>query len=275
MNNTENNRESTNRKNTKEKSTNPDKNPQPKSILCFGDSNTWGLIAGTKERYPWGVRWTSLLQEKLPFPEFRVIEEGLCGRTSIFEDPWRKGIAGDQVLPILLESQKPLSQIVLMLGTNDCKKNYQATVEEICAGIQKLLDQIRSIVPSCPVLLLSPIELGDRVWEEGFDPEFEEWSVQKSRELPAAYAALARRSGVDFLAASDYAVPSEVDREHMDAEGHRRLAEAIYRKILPNLGSSDAASSAITGEETSSREEGQHSPAAFRCSSASPIRRSA
>ena len=206
-----------------------------KSILCFGDSNTWGLIAGTKERYPWGVRWTSLLQEKLPFPDYRVIEEGLCGRTTVFEDPCRKGISGEKALPILLNSHKPLSQIVLMLGTNDCKKNYHATVDEICAGVQKLIDQIRRITPDCPVLLVSPIALGERVWEEGYDPEFEAWSVEKARELPNAYAALARRNGISFLAASDYAVPSEVDREHMDEDGHRGLAEAIYHKILPRL----------------------------------------
>ena len=36
-----------------------------KQLLCYGDSNTWGLIPGTKERYPWGLRWTSILQEKL------------------------------------------------------------------------------------------------------------------------------------------------------------------------------------------------------------------
>ena len=36
-----------------------------KQLLCFGDSNTWGLIPKTHERYSWGVRWTSLLQEKL------------------------------------------------------------------------------------------------------------------------------------------------------------------------------------------------------------------
>lgn len=58
-----------------------------KSILCFGDSNTWGLIAGTKERYPWGVRWTSLLQEKLPFPDYRVIEEGLAAEPRSLKIP--------------------------------------------------------------------------------------------------------------------------------------------------------------------------------------------
>ena len=31
-----------------------------KQILCFGDSNTWGLIPKTNKRYEWGVRWTSI-----------------------------------------------------------------------------------------------------------------------------------------------------------------------------------------------------------------------
>ena len=34
-----------------------------KNILAFGDSNTWGLIPGTHERYPWEKRWTSILQK--------------------------------------------------------------------------------------------------------------------------------------------------------------------------------------------------------------------
>lgn len=31
-----------------------------KQILCYGDSNTWGFIPGTKERYPWEIRWTGI-----------------------------------------------------------------------------------------------------------------------------------------------------------------------------------------------------------------------
>ena len=56
-----------------------------RKILCYGDSNTWGLIPGTKERYPWGVRWTSLLQEKLKTRDIRILGEGLCGRTTVYE----------------------------------------------------------------------------------------------------------------------------------------------------------------------------------------------
>lgn len=49
-----------------------------KQILCFGDSNTWGLNAETGTRFPWEERWTGVLQEKLQGRDIRVIEEGLC-----------------------------------------------------------------------------------------------------------------------------------------------------------------------------------------------------
>lgn len=73
-----------------------------KQLLCYGDSNTWGLIPGTKERYPWGLRWTSILQEKLGNADVHVIEEGLCGRTTVFEDYYRKGRKGIAKLVIII-----------------------------------------------------------------------------------------------------------------------------------------------------------------------------
>ena len=36
-----------------------------KEILCFGDSNTYGLIPGTTRRYDRETRWTGILAEKL------------------------------------------------------------------------------------------------------------------------------------------------------------------------------------------------------------------
>lgn len=51
-----------------------------KRILCFGDSNTWGLVAGTDNRYDWETRWTGRLQDALSGDGFQVVEEGLCGQ---------------------------------------------------------------------------------------------------------------------------------------------------------------------------------------------------
>ena len=81
-----------------------------KQILCFGDSNTWGLDGETGKRFPWEERWTGILQEKLADRDIRIVEEGLCGRTTIFEDPLRLGRRGTELLPTLLETHTPDDQ---------------------------------------------------------------------------------------------------------------------------------------------------------------------
>ena len=101
-----------------------------KQILCFGDSNTWGYNGENGERFPWGVRWTGLLQEKFAEnrTEVRIIEEGLVGRTTVFEDPLRDGRKGTALFPTILETHAPVDAIVLMLGTNDCKTIFKASL---------------------------------------------------------------------------------------------------------------------------------------------------
>ena len=108
-----------------------------KEILCFGDSNTYGLIPGTKNRYGRDTRWTGLIEQQLYGKGYRIIEEGLCGRTTVFEDELREGRKGAAFLPTLLESHAPVNRVVLMLGTNDCKTFYNASAEVIGKGMRK------------------------------------------------------------------------------------------------------------------------------------------
>ena len=97
---------------------------------------------------------------------------------------------------------------------------------------QVLLDQIRESNPLLPVLLVSPIHLGDSVWKMEYDPEFCRKSVEVSKDLPQVYRQIADARRTGYLAASRYAEPSETDQEHMGKEGHRKLAEALYRAAL-------------------------------------------
>ena len=201
-----------------------------KQVLCFGDSNTWGLIPATTERYDWDTRWTGITGNKLIQDGYRVIEEGLCGRTTVFDDPLRIGRRGTEILPVLLETHKPVDIIVLMLGTNDCKSFYGASANIIGLGIKKLLEQIRDTVPYAKILLISPIHLGDDIWD-GYDPEFNEDSVQVSKDLGKVYEQIAKEKNINYLAASDYAKPSKEDREHMDKNGHKALAKAVIKEL--------------------------------------------
>lgn len=157
-----------------------------KQILCFGDSNTWGLDGETGKRFPWEERWTGILQEKLADRDIRIVEEGLCGRTTIFEDPLRLGRRGTELLPTLLETHTP-DAVVLMLGTNDCKTIFGASAEIIGKGIARLLEQINQYTDKMKVLVISPIYLGEKVWQDGYDQEFSPESVEVSKKLEPVY----------------------------------------------------------------------------------------
>ncbi len=200
-----------------------------KQILCFGDSNTYGLVPGKNERYSLDSRWTGILERKLNKKNVRVIEEGLCGRTTVFEDEIRSGRKGIDVINILVESHYPLDRIIIMLGTNDCKTIYNASAEVIGKGVENLINKVKSIDSKLKILLISPIWLSDGVWE--YDPEFNDNSIEKSKKLKSVYLKAAKKHGCDFLAASDYVKASAADREHLGEEEHKILADIIYQKL--------------------------------------------
>lgn len=202
-----------------------------KSILCFGDSNTYGYRPEDGERYPSDIRWTGVLKQLSRDDEIEIIEEGLVGRTTVFEDSFRQGRKGIDYLVPLLESHGPIDKLVLMLGTNDCKTIYNASEEVIGLGIERLIKRARDYNPTLKILLLSPIHLGEDVWKEGFDPEFNQNSVKVSKGLKEVYKKIAKRYGCSFLAASDVAEPSSVDQEHLNEAGHLALAKKVYEKI--------------------------------------------
>ncbi len=204
-----------------------------KNILCFGDSNTYGLVPKSNRRYPFEIRWTGILAQKLGFQEYHVIEEGLCGRTTMFDDPLRDGRCGVKTLPYILETHSPVDLAIIMLGTNDCKTIYGATAEIIAKGAERLIRQVRLITKGSKILLVSPIHLGNNV--KNFDAEFSDTSVDVSKNISGAYKKVSLLENVNFLDASSFAGPSSIDQEHLDENGHRLLAEAMLRKIMEIL----------------------------------------
>lgn len=132
----------------------------------------------------------------------------------------------------MLETHQHADLIIVMLGTNDCKAAYGASAEMIGKGIEKIVGQIRGGAPDSKILLISPIWLGEKVWKQGYDPEFSEKSVAVSKHLAKVYRQIAEKENIAFLNAAAYAKPSAADQEHMDPESHRLLAEAIYKKVI-------------------------------------------
>lgn len=91
-----------------------------KTIVCYGDSNTYGYNPENGFRYEYEERWTTILQKELKDSAI-VIPEGLNGRTTSFEDELRPGRNGATYLDPCLHSHGPIDLVVLMLGTNDLK----------------------------------------------------------------------------------------------------------------------------------------------------------
>ena len=197
-----------------------------KQILAFGDSNTWGLIPGSGERYPEHIRWTGILRKAVAPFGYRVLEDGVCGRTTVFRDPSRPGRKGIDAIDRYRETEG-LSAVILMLGTNDCKTVFRASPEQIGCGLEQCLIRFEQLIPPEKILVVSPLLLGKDVWKSEKDPAFDKQSVRTCAALKDIYRKIAERRGCAFLAASDHAEACHVDEEHLNAEGHEHLAAAI------------------------------------------------
>lgn len=131
-----------------------------KTILCFGDSNTWGSIASDRPtvqpslRYDEHTRWPCVLGEELG-PEYRVVEEGLSGRTTIYSIPSEAYKNGEPYLLPCLLSHRPLDLVIMMLGTNDLRLVYHADYDHLDKGIRRLIEIVQTC-SMCGVGAVSP-----------------------------------------------------------------------------------------------------------------------
>ena len=204
---------------------------EPISVLCYGDSNTWGFNPGKADRFGWNQRWTGLLQQRLG-ETYRIIEEGLNGRTTVWTDPLAEYRNGKHLITPVLETHKPVDIVVLALGVNDLKAKYCATSYDIGRGVAALLSMIRTSATgpagkSPEILLVAPAALG-RLTEltEPFTG-----AAEKASRLPEQYRRAAQEFGCRFLDASASVRCSDLDGIHLDADGHRQMAALIEGAI--------------------------------------------
>jgi lysophospholipase L1-like esterase len=196
-------------------------------VLCYGDSNTWGQIPGTRERFPEDIRWTGLLQSRLG-SEWLTIEEGLSGRTTMWHDPLLPGRNGREYLLPCLLSHHPLDCAVLGLGTNDLKLHLGQSNEAIARSVGTLIQVIREQTGVPPMVLGLP-PIGPL---EGYRELFGEGAAARIPEVNRLIAGEAHAAGARFLDSAQVVEAPGADGIHLDAEGHRRMAEAIAEALL-------------------------------------------
>ena len=211
-----------------------------KNILCYGDSNVRGVIpekvrSNLVKVYDKNKRWTGILQ-KLLGNNYNIIEEGMGGRSTQFDEinPGRSYRNGLKDFPLFLEAHFPIDLVIFLIGANDCKIQYNASVEKITDGMRQLIQCVKNSdkahnEKSPFVLLLSPIPFNNSAT---LFPELDESSIDKSILLTESYKKLSKEMQCHFLNPSEYVKASQNDGLHLDEAEHATLANEIYNSIL-------------------------------------------
>jgi lysophospholipase L1-like esterase len=184
-------------------------------------------------RFDIHTRWAGVLRDGLG-ADYWINEEGLGGRTTVWDDPLSPNRNGYTYLLPCLESHQPIDLVILMLGTNDLKHRFGKSAYDIASGAGFLVDSIR-VTPTGPdgaapqVLLMCPPPT-TAVIPNLLADDFA-GGAEKSRELAPHYYEVAEYYGVYYLNAGDVIESSPVDGIHFDADQHHKLGEAVAEKV--------------------------------------------
>ena len=214
-----------------------------RTILCYGDSNTWGYVPQSdhtlaKARYPRALRWPGILQDLLG-NTFHVIEEGLNSRTTNIDYAPPPDRNGKTYLSPCLYSHSPLDLVILALGGNDTKTYFNRSAEQIKDGLAELVDIIQSSPYgpdniNAPQILITTCAIPHPFIEDFKDETGEKFltgAVKKSQDLVPLYKQLAKEKSCHFLDLSKEVIPSKIDGVHYDEQAHQKCAELISIKI--------------------------------------------
>ncbi|RIY01592.1 arylesterase [Aureimonas flava] len=208
-----------------------------KTVLCFGDSLTWGYDAAGPGRHRYEDRWPSVVGERLG-GRARVVAEGLNGRTTAYDDHLSPADRnGARLLPTILATHEPVDILVIALGSNDLKKHTGGgRAAEAAFGMARLVEIARQF-PSPfgfrvgEIVLVSPPALVPTA-----DPDFDAMfghGLAESRRFKDAYARVAEATGCHHLDAADHCVATPLDGVHLDAANTCALGEAVARMLIP------------------------------------------
>ena len=207
-------------------------------VLCYGDSNTWGFSPVDGSRFPEDIRWPGVLRRCLG-EDFTVIEDGLNGRTLCSFGMEGDPLNGSEHLPTLLEAHKPVDLLILYLGINDLFVDPHMSVAVMVRELEEVVDSIRKVQTSLPVLVLSPLPVNAGREYHSFHHE----QIEKSFELIAAFENVSVRKSFHFLIPGQVISASRHDGVHIEAEEHIKLGLhlcVIVRDLLPRADSPGA-----------------------------------
>ena len=213
----------------------------PRTIVCFGDSNTYGTPpmpdADAWGRFGPDERWPGVMGQELG-DGWSVIEEALPGRTTVHDDPIEGADKnGLKALPMVLGSHRPIDLLIVNLGTNDLKARFAMTAEDIAASVGLLVRTARASqagLEGAPpkVLVIAPAV----ILETGFMAGHFKGGADTSKAFGRCYGAMAQRLGVSWLDAGTLIVSDPLDGIHLTRDQHAILGAAVAERVRTILG---------------------------------------
>lgn len=198
------------------------------NILCYGDSNTWGYIPNINgyskdaiirhydEKDCW---WYSLKNHN------KLIVNGLCGRCIAHENRWLKNRNASATINSEISQYTNLDLIILQLGTNDCKSEYEDSPDVITKNLDMLLKIIQKHI-CVKIMIISPSKI---IENNKITQKYYKGAQSKTIQLDSCYKRLAKQR--DFLFISGLNLDVGEDGEHLTKLGHKQLGLQVLSKV--------------------------------------------
>ena len=202
-------------------------NPESGTLVNYLKKNTVNNMVYLCTQATDGAKMASL--------EYSVLEEGLSGRTTVFDDPLFPALNGLAHLPAIAMSHAPIDLLVVMLGTNDCKERFSVNSQNIADGLRRLVNEAKRMDiwrDEPKILIIAPMIIDKAVYQvPRIGQEMGERCAEKSRQLPALMRETARETGSWFMDCNPFVRPGPADWMHFDADSNPTFARALASMV--------------------------------------------
>jgi lysophospholipase L1-like esterase len=196
-----------------------------KTVLCFGDSLTWGSRPDGGGRHAYADRWPNVLRAGLENVE--VIADGLRGRTTTMDQHASPAnMNGAALLPSALHAHGPVDLVIIALGANDIYWGYP--LNRALRGLEHLVELVRhhpirvpgAAAPQVLLVLPQPLVPCD-------DPHVTPEQIDRFHQFIAFAKTRAAAIDAPCFETGQVAQSSPLDGIHLDAENTRALGAAL------------------------------------------------
>ena len=201
-----------------------------KKAFFYGDSNTYGYDPASYfgGRYPRGVRWTSILADRLA-GEWEIAADGMPGRVI------PSGRRALEYFRGSLRAGMPVDLFAVMLGTNDILGTRHPDAKRTAGEMVDLVTVVEEFgIPQIMIIAPPGIEFTPSSFEMSYvcgDSSSADLYCEEGRKLTEAYRNIAARRGLLFADASSWALEFAFDGVHLSENGHAVFAQEMEKEL--------------------------------------------